>query len=229
MAAWAALRMLPAGATTLFIGATAPDHWAFLNGQYLDRDEWAELFALWGTTFGSTSGDNFRVPDLSGRIPMGGEASGTVAVGATAGSATAQHSHGAGTLAAASHTHGPGTLAADSHSHGSGTLAAASHTHGPGSFVATHDHGLEGTALLGAGLLGGSISEESPPVTGTSGASAPSVTGLTGSSGATVSGATGSASASVAGATDDASPSIIPPVFGVNFIVYGGINGGVAP
>lgn len=126
--------------------------------------------------------------------PPGGPAG--LSVGDTAGALTSSHSHGAGTLAVESHTHG------------SGSLAVASHTHGPGTYEASHTHALEGTALLGAGLLGGSISTEDAAVTGTSGSASP---GLSGS--------TASASPGLSGSSAADAPSILHPVMGIHLVM----------
>lgn len=55
--------------------------WLPLKGAALSRTTYAELFAIYGTTFGAPSGTEFSLPDLSGRFPFG--ANGTHAAGAT--------------------------------------------------------------------------------------------------------------------------------------------------
>ena len=49
-----------------------PDGWLVSAGQALSRERYAELYALWGTTFGAGDGSTtFNVPDLRGRVLAG--------------------------------------------------------------------------------------------------------------------------------------------------------------
>ena len=68
-AAMAAL--IPVGALLPFVGGQAPTGFALCNGQALDRTQFAELFRLIGTKYGTTNSSNFKVPDLSGRFLVG--------------------------------------------------------------------------------------------------------------------------------------------------------------
>lgn len=52
-------------------GAAAPAGTLDCDGGLYDRDEYAALFAAIGTVFGTTSGSNFRVPNLEGRVIVG--------------------------------------------------------------------------------------------------------------------------------------------------------------
>src|SRR5262245_22936008 len=49
---------------------TFPDgeeQWVEANGRYLDKEDYPELFAVYGTTFGGDeASDDFRIPDLQG-------------------------------------------------------------------------------------------------------------------------------------------------------------------
>ena len=114
---------VPPGAFMEYGGLTAPTGWLLCDGASVSRTTYADLFAVLGTRFGSTSGTTFNVPDFRRKIALG--AGGTVPAGtngpaATVGSAGGDeeivlaanqlpaHSHGAGTLAAESggaHTH----------------------------------------------------------------------------------------------------------------------------
>lgn len=62
---------IPTGALIPF-GSTAsePTGFAFCNGQALSRATEALLFAVIGTSYGSSSTGTFAVPDLRGRIPV---------------------------------------------------------------------------------------------------------------------------------------------------------------
>lgn len=68
-AAMAAL--IPVGSIFPFVGGQAPAGFAMCNGQTLDRTQYADLFRLIGTKYGTTNTNNFKVPDLSGRFLVG--------------------------------------------------------------------------------------------------------------------------------------------------------------
>lgn len=68
-AAMAAL--IPVGSIFPFVGGQSPSGFALCNGQTLDRTQFAELFRLIGTKYGTTNSNNFKVPDLSGRFLVG--------------------------------------------------------------------------------------------------------------------------------------------------------------
>jgi microcystin-dependent protein len=63
--------LIPIGSILPFVGGQAPSGFALCNGQTLDRTQFAELFRLIGTKYGTTNSSNFRVPDLSGRFLVG--------------------------------------------------------------------------------------------------------------------------------------------------------------
>lgn len=63
--------LIPIGAVFPFVGGQAPTGFALCNGQTLDRAQYADLFRLIGTKYGTTNSTNFRVPDLSGRFLVG--------------------------------------------------------------------------------------------------------------------------------------------------------------
>lgn len=52
-------------------GNVVPDTWMEADGRLLSRSTYAELFAVIGTTYGSTNGSNFRLPDLRGEFLRG--------------------------------------------------------------------------------------------------------------------------------------------------------------
>lgn len=63
--------LIPVGSIFPFVGGQAPSGFALCNGQALDRTQFAELFRLIGTKYGTTNSNNFKVPDLSGRFLVG--------------------------------------------------------------------------------------------------------------------------------------------------------------
>ena len=97
-----------------------PRCWAKCDGQYLQISQYQAVFALLATFYGGNGTNNFRLPDLQGRMPVGWGSSQSgglqnVQMGQEAGSALT-------TIPAASlptHTH-----TATLHPTGSGTTAA---------------------------------------------------------------------------------------------------------
>lgn len=64
--------VIPPGSVTAFAGSSAPAGWQLCYGQALSRSEYAGLFAVIGTTYGSGDGSTtFNVPDLRGRVAAG--------------------------------------------------------------------------------------------------------------------------------------------------------------
>jgi len=61
----------PVGIIALWGSDTAPAGWQICDGTLLDRTTYAALFAILGTTYGSTDGTNFRVPDARGLFIRG--------------------------------------------------------------------------------------------------------------------------------------------------------------
>lgn len=94
----AGFALLPVGSFFPYAGSTAPSGYLFCRGQAISRTTYAALFAAIGTAYGSGDGSTtFNVPDLTGRVPAGLEASATrltstyfsgdsTALGATGGS-----------------------------------------------------------------------------------------------------------------------------------------------
>ena len=80
-----------------------PQHYLLCNGQAVSRTDYAELFAIIGTTWGAGNGSTtFNVPNLVGRATIGvgtyteGSSSKTYSLGATDGSKDAivvEHNH----------------------------------------------------------------------------------------------------------------------------------------
>lgn len=73
--------MQPTG-TYEFAAAVLPEVGRLLcDGREISRTEYADLFAVIGTTYGSTSGSTFTLPDFQDRFPLG--KSGTRALAST--------------------------------------------------------------------------------------------------------------------------------------------------
>ena len=66
------------GHISLYAGTTAPMGWLICDGSIISRDNFPELFAAIGTTYGSGDGSTtFHIPDLRGRVPVGKDATQT--------------------------------------------------------------------------------------------------------------------------------------------------------
>lgn len=62
----------PAGTIFVWSAATVPDGYLAAEGQAVSRADYADLFAMIGTTYGTGNGSTtFNVPDLRGRVPVG--------------------------------------------------------------------------------------------------------------------------------------------------------------
>lgn len=63
--------LCPVGTILPFAGDNAPAGWVLCNGTALNRTTYAGLYAVVGTRFGTTAGDNFLAPDFRGRFLRG--------------------------------------------------------------------------------------------------------------------------------------------------------------
>lgn len=61
----ATLSLLPLGSFLWYCSNTVPTGFLKCDGSLLDRTQYADLFAVIGTTFGTTTSSNFKLPDLS--------------------------------------------------------------------------------------------------------------------------------------------------------------------
>lgn len=59
------------GEIKLFAGNFAPRGWAFCQGQTLTIAQHSALFSLVGTNYGGNGTNNFMLPDLRSRVPIG--------------------------------------------------------------------------------------------------------------------------------------------------------------
>lgn len=224
-----------AGTIQMTAAAVEPEGWLFLNGQTVDANLYPDLEGIFGS-----SGGIITLPDYSNRIAMG--AGETVALNGTAGAATVtltrnempKHNHGVsdpGHLhGAVDRGHGHG-LQLDSHTH-EGTFA--DHTHDV--TTSNHAHSIVPTIEIAVQSgTGTSVAQrDTPGTTGNAGgetivSTGPSADGLSIDQ-AEVTGTVIKSQADIrvhkakTGITtlDDGEGqpfSIIPPVFGVNWMV----------
>lgn len=59
------------GEIRIFAGNYAPDGWHLCDGSLLPIQQNMPLYSLIGTTFGGDGINNFGIPDLRGRLPVG--------------------------------------------------------------------------------------------------------------------------------------------------------------
>lgn len=72
------LDSVPVGAIMIWSTNTAPDKWVLCRGQAISREDYSELFAVIGTTYGVGDGTTtFNVPDYRDSAPVGKNDSGT--------------------------------------------------------------------------------------------------------------------------------------------------------
>lgn len=60
-----------AGDLKMSVAATAPPGWLACDGSSVLRSQYASLFTVIGTAFGSVDGTHFTLPDFRGRAPVG--------------------------------------------------------------------------------------------------------------------------------------------------------------
>lgn len=64
-------KAIPVGTIALFGAERDPEGWLRCDGRLLDRNAYAKLFAVIGTTHGFTNSSNFRLPDIRERSVVG--------------------------------------------------------------------------------------------------------------------------------------------------------------
>ena len=113
-----AVNAVPLGTVSGFAGSTAPSGWQLCYGQAISRTQYAGLFAVTSTTYGSGDGSTtFNVPDLRGRVVagldnMGGTDAGILSTANTLGTTTGTEAITLTTAQIPSHNH-----TQDSHNH----------------------------------------------------------------------------------------------------------------
>ncbi len=133
----------PVGVIHEYAGVQAPQGYLFCKGQAVNRNTYADLFHVIGTTYGAGDGSTtFNLPNLCGRIPVGIDDADVEfnALGKQGGSKThtlTAEQMPAHTHIQNAHTHG---VSATSQSGGAHTHSASSNSTG------AHTHTLSGTA-----------------------------------------------------------------------------------
>lgn len=99
--------------------------WLKCDGRSLSRTIYPDLFAIIGTTFGSTDGNSFNLPDCRGRV-IGTIGQGTGLTNRTFGSTTGEESHTLTINEMPSHNH---NITDNGHTHNGTTSSSGDHTH----------------------------------------------------------------------------------------------------
>jgi len=214
----------PIGTIVAWAGANPPidGDWLLCNGQAVSTTTYSTLYGVCGSTYDTSGGQaapspgTFRVPNLSGRVPVGVGDNDFGARGVASGSktSTAPHTHGidhdhpsfnaASGWQSASHSH----TVSISHDHGSfDTTTTGSHQHtyahqlsrleyGGGGKEAAYSGYMENTGAAGAhshsidvpNFSGdsGSVGNQSADHTHTTAVDVPAFTGTSGASSAAV-------------------------------------------
>lgn len=124
----ATVGVVPVGATIEWWDPTPPPGWLVCAGQAVSRTDYAELFAVFGTRYGSGDGSTtFNLPDLRGRVPVtldnqGGSDAGRLSVANTLGGTGGAERVTLSVNQMPSHNHGGSTASTGSHNH-SGLVA----------------------------------------------------------------------------------------------------------
>ena len=75
--------VLPAGVMMMYGGTSAPNGWLFCDGSIVSQATYSALYAVIGPAFniGGEGAGNFRLPDMSRRVPMGAGGTGSAIIG----------------------------------------------------------------------------------------------------------------------------------------------------
>lgn len=107
-----AIGINPAGVVQMYAGTVIPEGWLQCNGAQVAIEDYPQLYAAVGDTYGIAVTDgNFVLPDLEGRVVIGaGLGTATDATNHLIGSTGGEESHILTTDEMAAHTHGSKTL-----------------------------------------------------------------------------------------------------------------------
>jgi len=128
----------PVGSILTYAGATVPAGWLFCDGSEVNKTTYSRLFATIANLYGTPSNsNNFVLPNLADRIPVG--KTNSTSVGNSGGSSSV-------TLSVAqlpSHTHTGTSASSGTHTHTGTTDISGSHTHtGTTDISGSHNHSI---------------------------------------------------------------------------------------
>ena len=157
-----AVNAVPLGTVSGFAGSTAPSGWQLCYGQAISRTQYAGLFAVTSTTYGSGDGSTtFNVPDLRGRVVagldnMGGTDAARLSTANTLGTTTGTETITLATADIPAHSHANTvSITGGAHTHqvnggsvysagGTGDTFARSNTAGDGNFRSEYEATTQG-------------------------------------------------------------------------------------
>lgn len=161
----------PVGTITMFGGSTAPTKWVLCDGRAISRTNYAALFQIIGTKYGSGNGSTtFNVPDMRNRFPVGAGSSYNLNSKGGADNVTLSTSQ------IPAHTHGnkslTGITATQSYSNGTPTGIVSSYyknfnlaAPGTGTQMGTHNQKIDASHEHDS-VGGGGSHENRPPYIG---------------------------------------------------------------
>jgi microcystin-dependent protein len=129
--------------------------WLKCDGRSVSRTTYADLFAIIGTSFGSSSGTTFNLPDCRGRV-LGTLGQGAGLTNRTLGQNAGEETHTMTTAEMPAHTHTGTTVSNGSHNH-TGTIdSSGTHAHTITDPGHTHswNYGIEGDDSGNGGSYG---------------------------------------------------------------------------
>jgi len=127
----------PVGSILTYAGMNAPPGWLLCDGSEKSRSTYSRLYAVISNLYGTpTNGNNFVLPDLKERIPVGkstntnvGQSGGNSSITLDVGQLPA-HRHTGSVDASGGHTHTGTTAANGQHAHTGMTAPYGEHIHG---------------------------------------------------------------------------------------------------
>lgn len=140
---------VPIGMPCPWFSDTLPDssNWGtylWLNGQSVSRTTYSELFAIYGTTFGSVDGTHFNLPNMCDNVPIGKATMGGVS---DAGRINTQDTTALGNQ-----------VGEGEHSITEGEMPAHIHTF-TGDAMSGHTHGIKWNSVLAPLGSGGNVTQ----------------------------------------------------------------------
>lgn len=164
------VQYVPSGAIMQYAGETAPDGWVFCRGQSLSRTgTYANLFAAIGYAYGG-SGDNFVLPNLQGKLPIGFDSTDTKFDSLIKSGGSQTRSLTESNLPSHAHTLSSHTHSLSSHTHTighghTGSTGSDSHNHTVSVTGGGHSHPMSTGAALAIGAANSLFANSgNPPV-----------------------------------------------------------------
>ncbi len=208
--------IVPVGTIMPWAGTSLPadGKWKFCNGENVSKNTYSELFGIIANKYGTASTNNFRLPNLTGKVPLGAGSS-TYIVGNTGGKINQSFS-GSGNVtggvsisgSTAGHKLTGAETGVKAHSHTMNTNPVQVNTsrnqsQGAGTKL------LTGQNQTGRGAFGSSYSDDPDVLVSTNSSSSQNATATHSHGAGTLSGSLSGASASLTGSVNVMQPYLI--------------------